>query len=612
MTEGEEMDKLKSFPLTPKIKKIFKQQKLFPENWQPTGLTKDIYIKLSEPVVRQAVAWQDKDGRIIDPFEKKETATTTARFAGALGFLISVKHCPDLVDVCVKSMNRACEDLYRSGEKPVDGTEFYVKELMRGYLALKDKVDKSLVKKWEKHLGEYDPEKNYEQVLFKCKPEDIYNFCTFALAGESFKKACGLADNYDFIEKHLENQKRLFTEFGMYRDPNDPITYDYTARMNLSLLNYFGYKGKNSEWLNETLRKGGLTTLFYISSSGEAPYGGRSNQFHFNEATIALICEYEASRYKALGEKEIAGAFKRMARLSALSVKRWLELIPLRFVKNEFPPKTQHGRESSYGYYGVYSLLIASQFGFAHLIADDSIEEKPAPCEIGGYVLELPDAFHKVFATCQGYHVEIDTQADHNYDATGLGRIHKISIPTELGLSCSIVPKPHYNITVRSSPRNIAIGPGWEDAEGNIQWLADLSDEINKVEVKKLKEEVNEVKVKVIYTGRFKNAGSIIESYKLDDTGLEIEDEITGSAKTIMVQVPLIETNGQNNSKIKVEKGLFKVEYMGYLYQVECLEKESVETFLEPFSAPNRNGIYKVGCFKAKANHIKYKVTLSK
>ena len=117
------------------IKRFFKR-KIIPENWKPTGLTKEIYVKLSEPIVRQAVAWQDEEGRIIDPFMKEETSTTTARFVGALGFLISAGRCLDLVDVCIKSMDKGCKDLYYSFKRPLPGPEFYVKELMRGYLAL--------------------------------------------------------------------------------------------------------------------------------------------------------------------------------------------------------------------------------------------------------------------------------------------------------------------------------------------------------------------------------------------------------------------------------------------------------------------------------------------
>jgi hypothetical protein len=48
------------FLLEKKLARIFGQMGI-PENWQPTGLTKDFYTQLSEPIVRQAVAWQSKE-----------------------------------------------------------------------------------------------------------------------------------------------------------------------------------------------------------------------------------------------------------------------------------------------------------------------------------------------------------------------------------------------------------------------------------------------------------------------------------------------------------------------------------------------------------------------
>jgi len=430
----------KAFPLEDIIKRFIHEREI-PEGWKPTCTTRDLYAELSEPIVKKAVEWQDDTGRIIDPILEVETSTATPRFVGALGFLIREGRCLDLVDVCAKSMTVASKDLYNASKRPVSGPEFYVKELIVGYLALKDKVKKSLVDMWEHRLGDYDPEKTYAAVFSKMNPDKVRNVCTFALAGEGLKLYYGLSENAEFIERYLGHQLQFFTEFGMYRDPNNPITYDYIARMNLTLLIYFGYKERYFQVLNEFLRKGALTTLLYMSPSGQTPFGGRSNQFLFNEATLALICEYEAARYKKLGVLRLAGAFKRAARLAALSVKKWLSMSPFRHIKNGFLPETMHGCEN-YGSYSAYSLLIASQFGFAHLLADDSIEEKPAPFEVGGYVLHLPNAFHKVFATVKGYHIEIDTSADRKYDATGLGRIHKATAPTEIALSMPITSTP--------------------------------------------------------------------------------------------------------------------------------------------------------------------------
>ena len=68
-------------------------------------------------------------------------------------------------------------------------------------------------------------------------------------------------------------------------------------------------------------------------------------------------------------------------------------------------------------------MLATSFFGLAALHADDAIPEHPTPAEIGGYALALQPAFHKVFLCAEGAYVEVDTQADPNHDATGVGRI---------------------------------------------------------------------------------------------------------------------------------------------------------------------------------------------
>lgn len=587
-----------------------------PDNWEPTGCTKKLYVDLSEPIVREIAPYQDEEGRIIDPYEPNDTtgfpSFTAARFVGALGFLISAGRCSDLIDTCARSLDVTCGDLFHAHKKPVRGSDFFPKELMRGYLALKDKVDPNRVEEWTRLLGGYDPDQNYSQVLSKRKPEELHNFITFSVSGEACKKKYGIADNSDFIERHLETQCQRFTQFGMYKDPNDPMTYDYTSRMNLSLLLFWGYEGKYHGFVDEMLRRGGLTSLLFISPTGEAPFGGRSNQFQFNEGTLAVICEYEANRYKALGDLRMAGAFKRAARLAVLSTKRWLDMSPLRFVKNAFPPELQHGRESTYGLYTIYSLLIASQLGFAHLIADDSIEEQPVPFEVGGYVLDLPDAFHKVFSTCKGYHLEIDTRADTHYDATGLGRIHWCSAPSELCLSTPIVADPNYIVSVDAAPRNVALGPGWKDREGNIHWLADHSDEIGSVRVDIQKEDHQEgVEFLLDYQNGLNGCESVTEHYTIDRNGVVITDTVSGLIEELLVQVPLLKTNGAEYAEINSTKTGFVVNYRNYRYSIDCLSPIEVEVFMEPFSAPNRNGIYKVGCFRVNGNRITYKIDVT-
>lgn len=601
-----------SYPLEGKIENIFSDGK-YPPDWKPTGRTRDFYLDLSEPIVRRLAVYQDGAGRIHDPFEPADTSFlpfTTARFVGALGALVEAGRCTDLVENLGRALDAVCQDLFQAHEKSVRGADFYPKEIIRGILALRDKADLARIEKWRKLLGGYDPEKNYVMVLSKQKREDLNNVCTFAVAGEQMKKQHGIADHSLFIEQYLETQKQRFTEFGMYCDPHNPMTYDWTARMNLSLLLAAGYEGKYRSFFDEMLRRGGLTTLLYLSSTGEAPYGGRSNQQNFNEATISVICEYEARRYKALGKDMLAGAFKRAARLAALSVKRWLELTPIRFTKNEFPPATQHGREQHYGLYAVYSLLIASQFGFAHWLADDAITETPAPCEFGGYALHLPDDFHKIFATGSGYHIEIDTRANHHYDATGLGRVHRTGVPTELGLSIPIPAHPNYIVSAPASPRNIAMGLGWMTPGGKTIWLSDLSDEIIGVEVADLVESSERVQLTVAYTINLERKMLLREKYCITRSGVEITSMSPDSAVKTFVQIPLLETNGSRFSRINVKYPFFEVDDGDHKMLVECVSPGAVEQYQEPFSVPNRNGIYRIGCFKAAGRQITWRVKL--
>ena len=45
------------------------------------------------------------------------------------------------------------------------------------------------------------------------------------------------------------------------------------------------------------------------SVTGEMAFGGRSNQYLFNEAYLASACAYEAARYAKEGDPALAGQF---------------------------------------------------------------------------------------------------------------------------------------------------------------------------------------------------------------------------------------------------------------------------------------------------------------
>lgn len=214
------------------------------------------------------------------------------------------------------------------------------------------------------------------------------------------------------------------------------------------------------------------------SVTGQAPFGGRSNQFHIQEGMIACICEMQASRLAATGEAVLAGAFKRAARRAALVVARWvMGMEPFRQTKSGFVPHLRHGIDSG-GEYSSYGLLAASLFATAWHLADESIGEALTPAEQGGFVLSIWPEFHKLFASCAGYHVQTDTRADLAKDATGLGRLHRLGAPPELALSMPVAARPGYALSTPEPGRHLAIGPVWRGNAGQACRLAALSNEI--------------------------------------------------------------------------------------------------------------------------------------
>ena len=78
-----------------------------------------------------------------------------------------------------------------------------------------------------------------------------------------------------------------------------------------------------------------------------------------------------------------------------------------------------------------------------------------------------------MFANCAGYSLEIDTNANRQYDSTGLGRIIRKGIPIELGLS---VPFPatnaNYLIPENLPEKAAAIGMGWKNGN-NVHYICD-------------------------------------------------------------------------------------------------------------------------------------------
>ena len=558
------------------------------------------YLDLAEHIVRVGSAWQNEEGRIIDPFVHEETPMATCRYLGALGALMQQGRCLDMIDSAVKGMEPVLQEIV--GGKTTYG-EFHVKESLMVYIALQDKVDPALLKHWRDMYVCYDPETTYGRTTSRGTPlEERQNFLTFSLVGEAMKKHLGIIDNRKFVDTYLAEQLDRFDELGMYRDPHSPMTYDITPRMNMEIAEVFTeYDEPYKSRLRSLLRSGAMCGLLYQSGCGEMPFGGRSNQQNFVEASFAVICELEARKFKALGDIYMAGVFRRAAARAVNSIESYLVCDPVFFNKNRFPQATQYGRQRNYGFYGAYTLLIASQLAIASLMADDTIPfADTTPAESGAFLWTTSDVFHKVFASINGSHIEIELYNDCHYDAVGWGRWHVKGIPPELTVS---TPSPDHLafISVIPAAESLAFGAGTAE-EG---FTADLPiTGPGQANVRDVVATADYVELVIDWPFA---AGVVSEKIRLMADSAEVE-AVNSSGKPVAYRVPLLLTDGESWSITKAVENGFEVSYKGCKFIVSS-DSEKVH---EKWVGSSRNALYTPARFNSATNSIKVSLKVTK
>ncbi len=510
------------------------------------------------------------------------------RLTADIGILIA--HGRRLVykDLFIQMMDFCCESFLLPAKKG-QGNDFSVKEIIFCLLEVEKAncVPKEKTEYWRSLLAKISYADCYN-IFATSREEEPANWALFSAVSEHMRQAIGLADTRDFVDTQVATQLKRLDENSMYRDhgefrgPHNPIVYDLVPRGLFCVLMHFGYNGEFRQQIDDCLQKAGLLTLQMQSVTGEIPFGGRSSQFFHNEAQMALILEYEANRYAALGNMELAGQCKTGVRKALQNIQHWLSREKLTHIKNNYPLDTKHGCEG-YAYFDKYMVTTASFLYVAYLFCDDAIPEVPIPTAPA--VFSLSDHFHKTFLRNENWFAELDTNGDPHYDASGIGRIHKAGFPSALCLSVPGSAAPNYTIEPQKA-ENFSITVGIPEND-TLRFATG-----NEVKYTKTAETVTETTASVTMDCDF---GSQIAKLncQLNPEDVTISAEAVGDVALLL---PVFAFDGQNATEITCWDTAVEVAYQGCV----CRYTANAPIFDLGKTGSNRNGEYRLFCARGR------------
>lgn len=551
-------------------------------------MKKSYYIELME---RTLSAYSDAHiHRYFD--EVKQNGLTEhgfPRLTSDIGILIAHGRRRDLLPVFLEMMEFCCKTIPHVKA----ANDFSVREIISCLWEIEESgaVDKKTTMRWREYLAGIEPTSCYNKYAVSVT-DSVRNWALFTAVSEFYRIQAGLCDTTGFVELQLEQQLQWFDENGMYKDKlhvenHQPIVYDLVPRGLMALLLNQGYRGRHYEKIDETIKKAALLTLKMQSPTGEIPFGGRSNQFLHNEAWLCIIFEFEAKRYARMCDWKMAARFKAASASALAVIEQWLAKQPIRHIKNRYPTETRYGCEK-YAYFDKYMITVASILHGAYQICDDAIaddyEERFVPS-----VFATSDHFHKVFLKCGGYGMEFDLNADPQYDANGLGRVHFAKAPSAICMTCPCPKEPAYAVDV-AAPQAFSACAALP--ENGLWKLA--ADGSAAMQVLQLEERAEQAFVKIKTS--FASGKAVYEQYTVSGRGVEILLEGDGE---IGFALPAFLYDGEKQTQIAVEKQSLTVYYEGW----QCRYTTDGEIISLDQTAANRSGHYGMYLAAGK-NHL--------
>ncbi len=584
-------DAIEKHPLHEQLNRIFKSP--VPTSFKETGVSRNDYLKLIAGNVDFFIKCQNDLGAIIDPVSKGERQYSTPAFALSAAILVKESGRNDLLEPSIRAMSFALKSLV--DKTPADKhADFYIPMLVHAHRILKEIAPKGKVSEWETLFKQIDPETMYRADL------KGMNWNVVSSGGELLRRHDGLvADDMkdaqiNYLEKCLTGHMDRLHPLGLFEDPGVPMAYDAFTRLWLEDMNADNaYQGKLAAPIQDFLQQGGLSTLLLLSPSGEWIMGGRSALHNWTDLQITAICEINATWWKKQGREDVAGAFKRAAHLAFESAARWQRPSgELNIIKNRAEPEKRLAYEG-YSNHSQYNLLPMAMLAIAYARADESIAEKPSPSEVGGYVFDARDKFHKIVAAAGGYYVAIDSAADAHYNATGLQRVHRAGVKFP-SLSDSAPPDRSYG--PKETPKlGIALGLQWKSAD---QWigLADFTEgnderKIKSTEIKTDTVTPEETSFTVTYqlAGNGGDDRSVIEQYVLNSDGITFKTSSNNLPGEYRLQIPVLVNDGATDIKRDITTKSIFIDNHGSTTIVEFPGSTGRIT-LQPPKVINHNG----------------------
>jgi hypothetical protein len=227
-------------------------------------------------------------------------------------------------------------------------------------------------------------------------------------------------------------------------------------------------------------------------------------------------------------------------------------------------------------------ITLASFAYLAYAFADDSVAPTEALASLGGYTAKTSDRFHKFFINNGGYFLEFDLSADPDYDASGLGRVHKNGAPEALVLSMPFAKCPHYTVNENNDTPLALSSVTLEDAVYSVA-------------------EIGNVNSAIYAYMNVECGGKIVaaEKYTVDEDGVNVIVDTDGETE---YNIPAFMFDGEMHTNTTLVENTLRVYYRGFVAEYYSPDAEIFDTGM---TYRNRNGVYRL--YKARS---KERVTL--